>query len=370
MAAILLPLTILFSCSTDQGNGAVVPTIKVEFSIQDDTPLVGVPIAFSNESTGLDDTTVFRWEFGDGETSEMVDAVHTYKTVGDYIVTLTVRADDVERKVSKELSVSLTNDVEGRPSLADALKELNGSIMVCAHRGVHYNAPENSIQSIRKAMEEGLDMVELDVRQTKDGVLILMHDKTINRTTNGSGTVSDFTYEQLRSLNLYKEDGTLTNEHIPTLREVLELCRGELFIDLDIDKKAPFDKVLNLVNQYGMLQQVLFYSSEFNVIRTMANYPEKDIMEMAIVRDESDFSTYESLGTDVVQYNVQDDILAQKIKEEPWYVFRNAYVNSNNSPWSDNFGELQEVLAVGGHIVQTDYPLEVKDKLQLEYLND
>jgi glycerophosphoryl diester phosphodiesterase len=210
----------------------------------------------------------------------------------------------------------------------------------------------------------------LDIRQTKDGQLVLMHDTTIDRTTNGSGKVSDFLLEELQQFNLYKENGTLTNEKIPTLKEVLKLTRGKIYIDLDIDKKASFSKVFPLIDQYGMLKQVLFYSSELNVIKDMINLNNENVLVMPIVRNQNDFNQYSNFDIDVIQFNVDDTSVEQQIKNKEWYIFRNAYVNTNVTPQTDNFTQLNEVINVGGSIVQTDNPLEVKTKLQSQNLND
>lgn len=75
----------------------------------------------------------------------------------------------------------------------------NKEIIVVAHRGDWRHAPENSLQAIKNCIDMGVDMVEIDIRKTKDGQLVLMHDGTVDRTTNGKGRVSDLTLESLKS---------------------------------------------------------------------------------------------------------------------------------------------------------------------------
>jgi glycerophosphoryl diester phosphodiesterase len=359
------------SCSKDDAvdKGGTQNTIAA-FSISEDIPLVGETIQFTNESTELESDSSFEWDFGDNTFSTLKSPTHVYGELGDYIVKLAVRNGSSEASVSKELTVSLSNDISGRTTLKTKLNSLGAKIMVCAHRGNHLDAPENSLKSITDAINSGIGMVELDIRQTKDGELVLMHDATIDRTTNGSGRVSDFTLQELQHFNLYKENGTLTNEKIPSLREVLEISRSKIYLDLDIDKKASFNKVYPLVNQYGMLKQVLFYSSELSVIREMINVSNPDIIPMPIVRNQNDFDQYQNLNIDVLQFNVDNNSLKQKIQDKGWYIFRNAYVNTNATPQSDNFSQLNEVIDVKGSIVQTDNPVEVKTRLQSQNLND
>ena len=94
-------------------------------------------------------------------------------------------------------------------------------VMVIAHRGDWRNFPENSIEAIRSAIKLGVDMVEIDIRKTKDGNLILMHDETVDRTTNGIGKVSEMTFSEIEELRLMSGVGVPTDFKIPTLNEAL-----------------------------------------------------------------------------------------------------------------------------------------------------
>lgn len=86
--------------------------------------------------------------------------------------------------------------------LARRLRDPNGPVMIIAHRGCHVEAPENSIAAFKRCMYIGIDVVETDVQHTKDGVMVLMHDLTVDRTTNGTGKVSDFALAELKQLRL------------------------------------------------------------------------------------------------------------------------------------------------------------------------
>jgi glycerophosphoryl diester phosphodiesterase len=367
----IISIVIMASCSKDDAvNTGNSQNVVAAFSISDEKHLVDSAIQFTNESTGLENSTSFEWDFGDGTSSTLKSPTHAYSEVENYIVKLTVKNGSLDDEFSKEIIISLSNDIPNRSTLKNRLDALNGKIMVCAHRANYSGAPENSLKSISDAINNDIGMVELDIRQTKDGQLVLMHDTTIDRTTNGSGKVSDFLLEELEQFNLYKDNGTLTNEQIPTLKEVLKLTRGNIYIDLDIDKKASFSKVYPLVDQYGMLKQVLFYSSEFNVIQTMFNLNNSNVISMPIVRNQDDFNQYESFNIEVLQFNVDDNSILQQIQNKGWYIFRNAYVNTNITPLTDNYSQLNEVIQVGGSIVQTDNPIELKIKLQSENLND
>lgn len=106
-------------------------------------------------------------------------------------------------------------------------------VMVVSHRADWRNAPENSLQAIKNCIDMGVDMIEIDLKKTKDGHLILMHDKKIDRTTTGKGLPQDYTLAELKKLRLKNGAGHKTTHAIPTLEEVMNLCKGKIFVNVD-----------------------------------------------------------------------------------------------------------------------------------------
>lgn len=106
-------------------------------------------------------------------------------------------------------------------------------VLVVSHRADWRNAPENSLQAIKNCIEMGVDMVEIDLKKTKDGHLILMHDKKIDRTTTGKGFPQDYTLEELSKFRLKNGAGHKTVHPIPTLEEVMNLCKGKILVNID-----------------------------------------------------------------------------------------------------------------------------------------
>ena len=106
-------------------------------------------------------------------------------------------------------------------------------VMVLAHRGGFVNTPENSILSIQNSTDLGVDIVEFDVQLTKDNKLVVMHDTSINRTTTGTGFVSDYTLEELQQLKLLSPNGTLSNENVPSLKEALLYSKDKMHLFID-----------------------------------------------------------------------------------------------------------------------------------------
>ena len=132
----------------------------------------------------------------------------------------------------------------------------DGKVLVVAHRGDFKNHPENSISSIVSAADFGADIVEIDVWPTKDRQLVLMHDRTIDRTTDGHGKVAELTVEQLKQFYLRDIDGNLTEEKIPTLQEALEALRGKCLINLD-KSEYHLELCIDLVEKMGMGHQII-----------------------------------------------------------------------------------------------------------------
>lgn len=132
----------------------------------------------------------------------------------------------------------------------------NAHVLVVAHRSNCGDAPENSREAIHNAIGDGVDIIEIDIRQSKDGHLVLMHDGTVTRTTMGKGRVSDLTLKERQGLRLKKENGDVSAETVPTLEEILLLAKGKVLINLD--KAEPyFSKILPLLEKTGTARQVI-----------------------------------------------------------------------------------------------------------------
>lgn len=364
-----ITLVVLVSCSKDE-TPLKNESLNVSFSVSAEDVLVGESIVFNNTSTGT--INEIAWDFGDGTTSTLQNPSHIYTDFGDYIVNLTATNHTQEKSSSKELIVSLSNNISGRSTLKEKLTGLliNDKIMVCAHRATELDTPENSLAGIQKAIDNQIGMVEIDIRQTKDGELVLMHDATIDRTTNGTGNVSNYTLQEILQFNLYKENGTLTNEKIPTLKQVFEKARGKIYINLDINDKAPFNKVYALAKQYGMLKQVQFYTKDNNLIRNMISTNE-DLVVLPYIDNESELNAYTNTNLNIVHYsdNSLNATLVQEAKNKGWAVYANVYVNTNTTPQSDSNRLIDKFIVLEGHVVQTDYPEYIKSYLQQKNLN-
>ena len=148
-------------------------------------------------------------------------------------------------------------------------------VWVVAHRGFSGAAPENTIAAFKKAIEVDSDMIECDVHLSKDGEVVVIHDDTLKRTTNGNGKVRDLTLRELKRLDAGAWFGAqFSGEKIPALKEVLELTRGKIPLQVELkegDLGQPamielVDRSFQEVEKAGMLDQVLFSSFNLSAI--------------------------------------------------------------------------------------------------------
>ena len=135
------------------------------------------------------------------------------------------------------------------------------AVLVVAHRGDWRYAPENSIAAIEHSIAVGVDIVELDLQLTKDSVLIVMHDATLNRTTTGKGRVADWTLDSIRTLKLKNGCGIRTKHTVPTLEEALLAARGRVLLNLDKADRY-FDLVVPLLEKTGTTRQIVMKGSK------------------------------------------------------------------------------------------------------------
>lgn len=157
-------------------------------------------------------------------------------------------------------------------------------VIVVAHRGDWRNYPENSIAAIESVIRQGVDIMELDIKMTKDSVLVLCHDGTIDRTTTGKGRVSELTYEYINSCFLRSAHNCETsNQKMPTLKEALEVCKDRIVVNIDQGFNF-YDQVMAITEELGVTNQILIKGKKNldEVEEQMAKY-ENNMMYMPII---------------------------------------------------------------------------------------
>lgn len=243
-------------------------------------------------------------------------------------------------------------------------------IYICAHRA-NTNAsyiqgiPDNSLPNIEKAIELGVDMIEVDVRTTLDGELVLMHNETINETTEGSGKVSELTLAQIKSYKM-KKNGKVYRDtkgeytYVPTLKEALALTKDKVYVNLDLAGKGNDPaKVWDAIREAGVQDQVMLYG--VSASDYVARYP------LIAVHP------YISSPNDVLKYS---DVIGAKLFQYSNQVYLNntipqfgtqvhllgclSYSNLLNSydiqmRDEGNYSALDKFIVSGSDFVQTDY---------------
>jgi glycerophosphoryl diester phosphodiesterase len=151
--------------------------------------------------------------------------------------------------------------------------ENKNSITIAAHRGLKCEYPENTLLAFREALELGVDMLELDLRMSKDGVVMVIHDATLDRTTNGSGQVSDYTAQELKQLDAGSWfHPVFEGLKIPTFEEFCGLLADypDVLLNVEIkpspDARAVADQAIAMLERHGYLPRCVFTSFDADIV--------------------------------------------------------------------------------------------------------
>ncbi|WP_129717436.1 glycerophosphodiester phosphodiesterase family protein [Pedobacter sp. SYP-B3415] len=143
-----------------------------------------------------------------------------------------------------------------KAKMASIFNPAHSQPLVCAHRGDWRNAPENSIQALKNCISMGVDIMEIDLKKTKDGHLIVMHDKTIDRTVKGKGKPEDLNLADIKKMWLRNGTGHATNHRVPTFEELMREAKDKIIIDID-KGYTYFDDVVAVLRKTGTMDQVI-----------------------------------------------------------------------------------------------------------------
>ncbi len=192
---------------------------------------------------------------------------------------------------------------------------------VIAHRGANEWYNESTITAYQIAAETGVDSLEIDLRMTKDGELIAMHDETIDRTTNGKGKVSDYTLKEIKSFRTLELDNSkVITEEIPTLREIMETFRDtqSYYIETRLvnGELAMEEKLIRLLEEYQLLNENLVTIQSFSEesllkIKALAPYT-----ELALLFRKGSFSLEKAREVDFPVIGIESTDVTQKIVNE------------------------------------------------------
>lgn len=257
-------------------------------------------------------------------------------------------------------------------------------VMVIAHRTCWRDAAENSLAGIRECINLGVDMIEIDVRQTKDGALVLMHDNSVDRTTTGTGKVADLTLQEIQNLKLRGLDGTgpLTNYRVPTLTEALDAAKGQILVNLDI-KEDLYSESLRVAKEKGMTDQVIIKMGVPAADPELVNakFLGKTYFMPIVHECRPDSTEYciDALANAVNEYNAFDPVAIEVVNHTDGYLKGGAqaireaglrlWVNtlgpnyaagrSDDKSLLDPDGNWGYLVEIGVNMMQTDRPAEL-----------
>ena len=236
------------------------------------------------------------------------------------------------------------------------------NVVVACHRGDWRNWPENSLAAIESVIGMGADIVELDLALTSDSVLVVCHDRTLNRTTTGRGLIAEIPYDSVQRCFLKSGHGVATAHRMPTLREALEVCKDRIVVNIDKGYQY-YDLVLGVTEELGVTEQILIKGKRSTdaVAAKFAEHP-RNMMYMPIIdilkpQGRALFAEYQEKGIAPLAYEVCWNKYTPEVKECMDKVVAGGSKLWVNSLWASLCGGLDDDAAFGGD------PAEVYGKL-------
>jgi glycerophosphoryl diester phosphodiesterase len=227
---------------------------------------------------------------------------------------------------------------------------------IIAHRGFSSAAPENTLTAFRKAIAAGADYFELDVHQSRDGRLVVIHDGTVNRVASegATGTVADMNYPELRKVRVgYSQrfEDKFSRERIPTLRRALRTAKGKIGVCVEIKVEGIEDATLKTIRRLKMGDEVIIFSFHYSVLEKFreldADIP---LLYLRSVVDSTVIANASAIGASAIGAGRATQItpaLLKKVRENGMELWQ----------WTVNDpADMEHLLKLGIDGIITDYP--------------
>jgi glycerophosphoryl diester phosphodiesterase len=272
-----------------------------------------------------------------------------------------------------------------------SLSQLNNkktrTVLVTAHRCDWRNSPENSVQALKGCIAMGVDIAEFDMGKTKDGHLIIMHDKTIDRSTTGKGKPEEYTLAELKTFRLKSGTGHPTVHTIPTFKEILETAKGKIIIDIDKGYDY-YDEIIEKLDSAKMTGQAIFniYGLPLDSVKAKHKIIPEELTLQVIVNPkdpnaEEIINSYKSHSKTIIQiiFNNDTDTILGHVPG-----LKKNYTIWFNALWPEQNGGHDDDRAVeenkpdetwgwlanhGADIIQTDRPKDLLNYLKSRKLH-
>nr|HDN00678.1 glycerophosphodiester phosphodiesterase [Deltaproteobacteria bacterium] len=190
-------------------------------------------------------------------------------------------------------------------------------MIIMGHRGAAAIEPENTLLSIDRAIDLGVDAVEIDVHLSKDKELVVIHDATVDRTTNGTGPVSGFTVQEIKRLDAGK------GESIPTLQEVVDLIDRRVLLVIELKEEGTEGPVVDLIRQNDLFHKSCVISFRHRLVKTVKQRDSRIQTGVLFVGSPVDacIATHASADTLVMKYSFVDRELVKTAHRQGLKVF-------------------------------------------------
>jgi glycerophosphoryl diester phosphodiesterase len=254
----------------------------------------------------------------------------------------------------------------------------NDRPIISGHRGgIVPGFPENSIEAFENTLMHTPAFFEIDPRLTKDSVIVLVHDATLERTTNGTGKIIDYTWEELQELRLKDHLGNLTPYRIPSLEEAIKWSKGKTIINLD-KKDVPLEMTAAIIKKHKAHAHVMV---TVHTAEQARYYYDQDNRQMfsAFVRTMEEFQAFEDEGIPWSQIMAYVGPLSKPENKQLYDLLheRGVKVMISAAPSYDKLESAEERKAAyiktveeGADVVESDLPIEVGAALQPQYKSD
>lgn len=248
----------------------------------------------------------------------------------------------------------------------------DGRQIISGHRGTHIAGyPENSIEGFEHVLNHTPAFFEIDPGLTKDSVIVLLHDATLDRTTNGTGKLADYTWEEVKKLRLKDADGNLTTYRIPTLQEAMDWAKGRTVLNLD-KKDVPMPMITDIIrkNKADAYMMVTVHTAE-QALYYYRDNPKR--MMSAFVKTEEALKEYESAG---VPWKNMIAYIGSENKPENQKMYdllraRGVRCMISAAPKYDKLKTREEraeayraIFIAGADILESDLPVEVAEAIR------
>jgi glycerophosphoryl diester phosphodiesterase len=236
-------------------------------------------------------------------------------------------------------------------------------VVAIAHRGEHLRHPENTMPAFEEAVRLGADYIEVDVRTTSDGKLVLSHDGNVDRCTNGTGEVAKMTFDAVRALDAgVKKGPEFAGTKVPTFDEVLDYARGKIDIYVDVKQVTAKDLVDHIVG-HGMADHVVIYSGRISREIQQLN-PKLKIMPESVNLDVVR-RIVDELHPKVIAFGASDwkPEIIKVARDSGAAIYVDRQGSDRNGP-TDNPEGWQAAIDAGADGIQTDRPGELVQYLR------